>query len=123
MNDTPTFSPFATTQPAPMFDGETAPKRGRRKGTKPGRKPRHDIAEQVRVLGADSLLPPGHTKVPTKRKTRVARPVKFELDMLMAFQGLKADDFKLTMQLVQALQGVNKKSRAKIVAALAKVFA
>ena len=27
-----------------------------------GEKPKHNIAEQVRVLGADSLLPPGYEK-------------------------------------------------------------
>jgi hypothetical protein len=121
MNDTPTFSPFATQTPppAPMFEGETAvPKKGRGKanpaarGKKGGRKPK---------LVHPSVL--SSEPAPTKRKARVTRAPKFELGALQAFAGLKAEDAKLLTNLVAGLSTVNKKSRAKIVAALAKVFA
>jgi hypothetical protein len=118
MNDTPTFSPFATQTPppVPMFEGETAvPKKGRGKNKKGGRKPKllDDGKSPVR------LVPPA---TPTKRKARVTRAPKFELGALQAFAGLKAEDAKLLTNLVAGLSTVNKKSRAKIVAALAKVF-
>ena len=130
MNDTPTFSPFATQTPppVPMFEGETATpgkktrKKRSAKSDKVTRKPRHNIAEQVKKLGADNLLP-AHGNTPTKRKARVTRAPKFELGALQAFAGLKAEDAKLLANLVAGLSTVNKKSRAKIVAALAKVFA
>lgn len=135
MNDTPPFSPFATQPPpAPMFDPadagqapagkKTRKKRAPNKVTKAPKqahKPRHDIAKQVKTLGADSLLPPN--KMATKRKARVTRAPKFDLGALQAFAGLKAEDATMLASFVAGLSLVNKKSRAKIMEALAKVFA
>jgi hypothetical protein len=126
MNNTPTFSPFATQTPppVPMFEGETAAsKKGRGKanpaarGRKGGRKPK------LAVVDGNPERSPTPAKAPTKRKARVTRSPKFELGALQAFAGLKAEDAKLLTNLVAGLSTVNKKSRVKIVAALAKVFA
>jgi hypothetical protein len=119
MNDTPTFSPFATQPPpVPMFEGETAaPKKRRGKNKKGGRKPK------LAVVDGNPERSPTPAKAPTKRKARVTRAPKFELGALQAFAGLKSEDAKLLTNLVAGLSAVNRKSRAKIVAALAKVFA
>ncbi len=133
MSDTAPFSPFSPAPPPkPMFDPENP--QGERKGRKPrkAKAARHDVARKSRkpkTIVQPHTVAPGYapgdkiTAVPTRRKARVTRPIRLELATLMAFQGLGADEFKLTMQVVQALQSANKKSRLKIVAALGKVFA
>jgi hypothetical protein len=119
MNDQPAFSPFATQPPpAPMFDlADTgqAPKKGR------GRK-KHRVAAEMRATKKAAEPASPRLQTPTKRKARVTRPPKFELGALQAFAGLKEADAKLLANLVAGLSTVNKKSRAKIVAALGKVF-
>lgn len=135
MNDTPPFSPFATQPPpAPMFPADagqaptgkkTRKKRGSSKvakALKQARKPRHNIAKQVKTLGADSLLPPN--KMVTKRKARVTRA--FTVDITTAFvamAGMKEADAAAMEKVTHIIANCPKKSRAKIVAALAKVFA
>lgn len=132
MNDTPPFSPFATQPPpAPMFPADpaiagkkTRKKRGPKvtKAPKQARKPRHDIAKQVKTLGADSLLPPN--KMITKRKPR--KPQALKIDPMIVFEaavGLGLEDVAGVAQLIEEIQKFPKKSRTKIVAALAKVFA
>lgn len=121
MNDQPaaSFSPFSPSPPpTPMFEGEVAGKKPRKKRTKkaeakPARKPR---ASNVTTSA------PTEPKVPTRKRARVTRAPKFELGAFQAFAGLKEQDAKLLANLVAGLSTVNKKSRAKIVAALGKVF-
>jgi hypothetical protein len=127
MNDTPTFSPFATQPPPTTFDpadAGQAPTRKKRVAKinkitgKPAKETRRTKAGAIREYGAVADPP-----VPTRKRARVTRSPKFELGALQAFAGLKAEDAKLLTNLVAGLSTVNKKSRAKIVAALAKVFA
>jgi hypothetical protein len=127
MNDTPPFSPFATQPPpAPMFDSanaEQAPKtrKGRKpKAAKQAKAPRKKREPKLAAVRIETSSEP--TK-PTKRKARTTRAPTIGLSAMMAFIGLTEEDFKLTMQLAEALQGVPKKSRARIVTALGKVFA
>lgn len=134
MSDTPVFSPFATQPPpAPMFpaDAGQAPagKKTRKKrapnkvakAPKQARKPRHDIAKQVKTLGADSLLPPN--KMATKRAPRKPRRTMIPIGILPALGGLQEAETSMLMSIIGNMQEVPKKSRTKIVAALAKVFA
>lgn len=134
MNDTPAFSPFAT-QPPPnalgtgaLFEQEAPKTRKSRKpktakSAKATRKPKHDIAKQVKALGADSLLPPD--KVPTrKRAVKQPRAPKFTLfEALQVTRGLADEDCGLFSDLVHRIETAPKSARARIVAALAKVFA
>jgi hypothetical protein len=121
MNDTPTFSPFATQTPPPTTfdpaDAGQAPKKTRKK--REPNKIGKPVKETRRAKAGAVADPP----VPTRKRARVTRSPKFELGALQAFAGLKAEDAKLLTNLVAGLSTVNKKSRAKIVAALAKVFA
>ncbi len=134
MSDTAPFSPFSPAPPPkPMFEGETAKpakKTGRKKPpkvAKPARKPRkakdrHNLAEQVKVLGADSLLPP--EKVPTrKRAAKQPRAAKFTLfEALQVTRGLADEDCGLFSKLLNQLEAASKPARVRIVAALGKVF-
>jgi len=123
MNDTPTFSPFATQPPpVPMFEGETAvPKKRRGKanpasrGRKGGSKPK---------LVHPSVISSEPAKAPTKRKAR--KPQALKIDPMIVFEaaiGLGLNDVSGIARIMEEIQKFPKKSRAKIVAALAKVFA
>jgi hypothetical protein len=118
-----------------MFEGEVAGKKPRKKRVakaapqlpagrqvKPRKaKPKHDLAAQVKTLGADSLLPP--EKVPTRRRARLPRPTMIPIGVLPALGGLAEAETSILMSIIDGLQYAPKKSRAKIVAALGKVFA
>ncbi len=129
MSDTAPFSPFSPTPPPlPAAKPLAIPgaKRRKAKTAKPARKPRkakdkHNLAEQVRVLGADSLLPP--EKAPARRKARKPRPTMIPIGILPALAGLAEAETSMLMSIIGNLQDVPKKSRLKIVAALGKVFA
>ena len=97
------------------------PAKGRAKPTRKGRKPKNNLAAQVATLGADSLLPP--EKVPTRRKARKPRPTMIPIGILPALGGLQEVETSMLMSIIGNMQDVPKKSRAKIVAALAKAFA
>lgn len=127
MNDTPPFSPFATQPPpAPMFDaagaaqvpGKKTRKKRAAKVAKPTRKQK--TAKVVTLQGAalDKAL-----ATPAKRKARKTRPVTISMSSLPSLVGLSADDAVLLMSIIGNMQEAPKKSRTKIVAALAKVFA
>lgn len=111
-----------------MFEGEVAgkkPRKARAKkamAAKPARKPRtkpkHDLAAQVETLGADSLLPPAQ-----KRKARKPRP--FTINITAAFAamvGMNKADAEALEAVTHIIAECPKKSRAKIVVALGKVF-
>jgi hypothetical protein len=97
-----------------MFEGETAPvKKGRSKGKKPGRKPK---------LVAPSTVSAEPAAVPTRKRARKARPVMISVDVMPHLAGLSHDEMTTLMAIVGGMKETPKKSRIKIVAALAKVF-
>ncbi len=132
MNDTAPFSPFSPSPPplpqAPtVIEPGRKPRRGKKAAVaKPARKPRkakdkHNLAEQVKALGADSLLPP--EKTPARRKARKPRPTMIPIGILPALAGLAEAETSGLMTIIASLQELPKKSRHKIVAALGQVFA
>jgi hypothetical protein len=100
-----------------MFEGDPAIAGQKKKGRGPaargkgGRKPK-------------SVAPPvPQTPVPTRKRSRKPRPVMIGMDVMPHLAGLNQIEMSALMAIVGAMKDVPKKSRAKIVAALAKVFA
>lgn len=117
-DDQEAFAPFQPQEP--MFetdDGKgnkfNASPAGKKRGPKKGAKKK--AAESVPAVAA----------VPAKaRKRSVARAIKIDLGLAMsALSGLQEDDAKFVAGVVQAMQPFAKKQRARIVAALSKIFA
>lgn len=111
-------SPFASfvpsTEAAPVASGPKAKKPRKKKAVAP----------------AAQAAPPAPKSEKPARKPRVvkaprkARAIKIDLSLAMtALAGLQEADAKFVMGVVQAMQAFGKKQRARIVAALSKVFA
>jgi hypothetical protein len=63
------------------------------------------------------------TRPKRARKTGTPRPTVIPIGILPVLAGLKEDDATVLMSVVDSLQCASKKSRGRIVAALAKIFA
>lgn len=122
------FSPFSPSPPpTPMFEGEVTgkkPRKARAKKAAPqlpaGRqvKPRKAKTGTIREEGT-VVNPP----VPTRRRARKPRPTMIPIGVLPALAGLAEAETSMLMSIIGNMQELPKKSRAKIVAALGKVFA
>lgn len=124
MSDDKQQAPFASFQPQqPMFTDPPTEQEGAK--SKNGRK-----GPRGKRKAAAGESTPAAEMTPKQRKKRAAgtprkpRAMKVELSAAMAaLTGLREEDAKFVSQVVQAMQPFAKKQRARIVAALGKIFA
>lgn len=118
MSDQP-FSPFSPSPPPkPMFDPaqETGKKPRKKRTAKAVKAPK-----RVKASAAPAEVVP--QAVPTRKRARKPRPTMIPIGILPALAGLQDAEASMLMSIIGNLQEAPKKSRAKIVAALGKVFA
>jgi hypothetical protein len=121
MEDTPLPDFFdSQAKPADTAAPE-APKKKR--GPKPGTK-RKARAERPRPVEAVAPVEaPKKRNSKTPRKAKAPRTAKVELSLAFhALTGLNVDEAKIMASISAGLQQVPKKSRARVVAALGKLF-
>lgn len=109
MNDQPApFSPFSPTPPPvdPAAQGTPTKKRGRKPSVK----------KEVKLAAVKEA------PVPTRKRARKQGRTMIPIGVLPALAGLQELETSMLMSIIGNLQEVPKKSRAKIVAALGKVF-
>lgn len=118
-NDSP-FASFVPSTPAEGGQAGEPAKKPRKPRTKKAAKPAPAKSEPV----ADPPKVPRARKSVGAAKARKPRSLKIDLALAMsALAGLQEDDAKFVTSLVQAMQPFAKKQRARIVAALARIFA
>lgn len=118
MSDTEAFAPFQPQTPEPAKQ-EVAPSKKGKKRAAP-KKVANPVAEKPAAASRKREDRPSTSKV---KKPRKPRAVKIELGAAMAaLSGLTEDDARFVQDVVQAMQAFGKKQRARIVAALGKIF-
>lgn len=120
------FNPFEPTDPPNPAGSKPKPTRkasGKKASAKkPARKKAAAPLSVATEADVKAAVKPARKKRVVKDKA--VRAVKMELSaMLSAFAGLKEDEAKYLAKMVSAMQTLKKGPRARIVAALGKVFA
>lgn len=120
MTDDSPFANFVPSTPAADPPAAGKPKKARKTRTKKAavtvtNTPR--ASETAKQTAARTRTPP------KAGKSRKPRAIKIDLTLAMsALAGLQDDDQKFVTGVVQAMQPFGKKQRARIVAALGKIF-